>query len=131
MSLKDGQWMFNTYAGSEFWQSDSFDTKEEAIRAGLEYYFDTECEQDYYEVGQIGLHVPHINIDWLIDNLRDDAYEQSGEAADSWLDKVPKDKQEELSNRMNEVLLNWLQEVNEIPSFGTMKYLEEIKVDKN
>jgi len=131
MSLKEGQWMYNLNACSENWQSESFDTKEGAVIAGLEEYNEDDRDQNYYEVGQIHLHIPSVNVDWLIDNVREEAYEQSGESADDWLDQVSREQQSILEERMNKVLIDWLKEVNEIPKFGTMTNVQTIQIEED
>lgn len=122
----DGKWKYELY-GNDEWYGDNYDTKEEAIKAGTEEYKDEALDTDTFRVGQISLHAPHIDVDRVIDNLIDDAYEVGGEFAESWLN-VTKEEKTKLEDRLNDALLVWLKEIGEMPNFGEMVDVEDVKI---
>lgn len=126
--IENGKWMFNIHKNNENWQSDTFDTKEEAIEAGLREYHDYEKDHGFYEVGKIEKHVPHIDGERIIEWIGDTAYEECGDFAEDYLRRVKQGDIEHLTNRLNEVLIEWLKGLNEMPTFGKMTKVEKINV---
>lgn len=72
-----------------------------------------------YNLVYIGIkenHIATIDAEYVIDYLREQAYDQHGECSEGWLDNS---NEESLELELNKTLQKWLKENNEEPTFGT------------
>lgn len=74
--------------------------------------------QEFVYIGEVTNHVPTIDAERVIDNLTEQAYYECGECSEGWLDGA---KTEELEEKLNEVLQEWLKETNQEPTFGKLE----------
>lgn len=124
------KWLFEK-RNTEIWNtSDEYDTREEAIVAGREYFND-ELEDDEKKVFSfcVGQQEPPsfgVNVDSVIENITEHVYSEIGEVSEDWLVKVPKDARERLEDKMNAVFNEWLTEESLQPRFFKIVNLEEI-----
>ncbi|WP_372011411.1 hypothetical protein NBRC13296_12695 [Paenibacillus chitinolyticus] len=139
MTIK-GKWMYNT-GDEENWQCDEgeFDTKEEAIKHGREFFLNPSDEYledndidhegvSSFNVGQIADVTIRINPWSAIEKAQEDACEQSGEWADKWLNKVSREEANELSDMLTKTFWKWIAKSGNQPKFFTMENVEEIKL---
>jgi hypothetical protein len=136
---RDGKWTFAD-VGEEIWNNEDFDTREEAIEAGFEYMKD-EYYAEYgtndilsgtvieFEVGQCSIHVPHVCVDYIVNQLQEDAYEECGEVAEDFLCNVTKGEVKILEERLNDVVRAWLEDMREEPNFYSITNIETIKLE--
>lgn len=100
---------------------DFFDSKEAALKAGME---EAKRERaDTITVGRVEEFVPDAGrySDLLIDDLRDQAYDEGGDYADDWLDDVNNDDFEDLGNLLDDAVKRWLDRHPEYkPNFYTL-----------
>jgi hypothetical protein len=117
--------MFWCYSlvGEEF--DGECETKEEAIEVGNEEAWDN--EQDHFWVGEAKAFIPEVDVDYVIDRLRDQAWCQCGEAADGFLDVVVGSHFEELEKNLNDVLQAWVAQYYK-PHFHGVEHISEISV---
>ena len=99
----------------ETWNNSGESIKECIEEARL--YVEAE-DQEFVYIGEVTNHVPTIDAERIIDNLIDQAYDECGESSDGWLDGV---KTEELEEKLNEVLQEWLKKTNQEPTFGKLE----------
>jgi hypothetical protein len=121
----------------EHWQCDEgeFDTKEGAIEAGIKYY--TELDGYYDDAGEffegesfdVGL-ISNVNISLsaagAIEQASEQAYEQSGDFADSWIEKTSKEENKMLSNMLTDAFWEWTKITSNEPKFFTMENVEAV-----
>lgn len=100
---------------------DFFDSKEAALKAGME---EAKRERaDTITVGRVEEFVPDAGrySYLLIDDLRDQAYDEGGDYADDWLDDVNNDDFEDLGNLLDDAVKRWLDRHPEYkPNFYTL-----------
>lgn len=116
--IKDGKWAYNFW-GSERWDVDEcYDTHEEAMEAGK--LAAIEHDRGGYEVGQLNVYAASIDVNQVIDNITDDAWDQCGEYAEDYLCHLPEKEVDRLGELLNEALNKWLDETNNHPGFYTL-----------
>jgi hypothetical protein len=68
-------------------------------------------------VGKKGVYRPEIPGWWPIDHMQEHAYDNVGEAAEDWLDGVPKEQENELGEALTKVFNDWLDKHDLRPTF--------------
>ncbi|GMX64610.1 hypothetical protein Elgi_38790 [Paenibacillus elgii] len=136
------KWMYNAGQDNESWRCDEgeFDTKEEAIEAGRKYFTEPDGYKDYegekyegtsFNVGQIFYPDYYIDAWHAIESAQEQAYDQCGHWAESWLEKVKNEDEKMLSNMLTETFKEWLKNTNNEPHFFTIKNVEAVELDSN
>lgn len=133
--MNKGNWVVKL-DGSYYWDiSDKYETKDEAIRAGIEDLDEDrnlpveeqEYEnQEYFEIRRYFPYVPAVCASQVIDNLIDHAYEECGESTEYWLEKVNIDEEDMLEMLLSEAFLKWAEFTNKAPHFGNIENIETI-----
>ena len=142
----DGKWLISF--DEENWYQNNFgefDTKEEL----MEFIEDTDAIQIYniyldetgdeleiddsvtFYIGKVEEYVPSINTWTLIDGLREQAYNEVGEWADSFLLDVSKEQENELCDSLNVVLEKWISKHKLQPDFFTVVNVEKVVKEIN
>lgn len=88
-----------------------------------------EPEKEEYVVctaGRLNRFIPTIQADFIIDTLKDDAYDFGGEYAESYLDSVSNEAEKELTDQLTEVFNKWAIKYNEQPRFYNIQKTKEI-----
>jgi len=122
--MEETEWFFST--SEEYFSGGPIDTKEAAISECI-------CENDsevndIIYVGFKGEYLPKVFADSVIESAQEDAYEEVGEAAESWLSFVKEEELLDLSKVLNEVFYDWLSRHSHIPHFYPIKGVEAIAV---
>lgn len=138
-----GKWMYNT-GDEEHWNCDEgeFDTKEDAIAAGIKYFTDAdEFGYEYhndekfdgvsFEVGLVSEPDMHINAWSVIDMVTEQVYDQCGEYADGWLQELEYEEQKLLGDMLTKTFKKWIDKTSNNPRFYTMKNVELINLNEN
>ena len=95
----------------------------------------TDVLPDCFYVGEKDPFIPEINVDSIIEQLQEDAYEQCGEVADDFLYWDYKDNGKmsdalyELKTRLELDLNSWLLKYGLCPTFCSIKNIEKIDVN--
>ena len=99
----------------EIWKGGPCDSVKECVEeARLEDYEDT----DTFALGYIEPYqTNYVNGDLIIEYLQQDAYDEVGEAAECWLDDISREQREDLNDRLKKVVLEWLKDCKEEPTF--------------
>ncbi|KQN96922.1 hypothetical protein [Paenibacillus sp. Leaf72] len=125
--MKAGQWMFN-HQSDGIWNTGGYhDTKAAAIAEGKSYYQPEEYKTLY--VGQIEPYSTSIVIDpeRVLDDIRETVSDECGEPAADFLSYVKPEHEKILSERIEKVVNEWMQEFNYEPSFFRMVKVEPFK----
>lgn len=125
--MSEGKWCYSF--NEENFEGD-FETKEQAIEEAIYYYKDDEKDQDFIWVGQTKNISLGVNVDRIIEDLSEEAYDQAGEYAEDYLTTVESSHQKVLEERLNEVLVTWMKELKYEPNFWTVTNVEKIDVSK-
>ncbi len=122
-----GKWMYNIN-GNEIWSGEEFNTKEEAVKEGLEEAKTEGCFK--FEVGQIEkVTVSGVDIDYILENVAENTTEDCGEVGEDYLNDVTKEDRDELEQKFNDLLFSWIKEHGYEPSFFKIKNVKTIRVD--
>ena len=70
--------------------------------------------------------VKDMNIDVFIERLQMDACEEVGEVAEDWLSSITKKQISELESEIEKVVLKWLKDIDEVPSFYKVLPLKDM-----
>lgn len=120
-------WEYNDNV--EMWMHDEFDTIEGCIEDAKENY-DVEVG-DTIAVGEVVPYEVQVWADDILEKLEQQAYEECGEAAEDWNTfsyKKDREKLDELSNQLTEVVKAWLKKYNRIPDFYKIENIEIVEV---
>ena len=135
----DGKWIINLVE-DDIWDSiNEFNSKEEAILYGKENFeeiyeeekgekFDSRIYSKVFYVGKIERFIPSINVDSLLDDIVDNAYDEVGEVAEGFLSLISKEEYDFLEERLNEALSEWLDETRNQPTFWKVSNVEKVIV---
>jgi len=125
--MQSGQWMYN-FGDEEHWdEGEYFDTKEETIDVGREEAIAR--EEVSYQVGQLDVFEPSIDVYNVLDNICSNACDECGEFADGY-PHATKEEIQKLQDMLDEVLERWMDKTNNRPNFFTIKNTEEILINK-
>lgn len=117
--MKKDKWVLST--NGEYFDSVSFDTKEEVIEESLEYGSEV-------WVGRMEDYTPTPN-NVVFELMAEDAYDSVGDAAEGWLDGISKEDMDEFEQRLNNLVLTFLKEKNLEPNFFKVVDIEKVVID--
>lgn len=143
--MMDNKWLCAPSSDTEVWSSSEFfDTKQEAIVATKEaikkYNADPENEnledeigyfaEDYskvtsFAVGKAEVFKIDADVDSIIERIQEDAYDQCGDSADSFLNHVKKEHKDELER----IILDWFNNHDYKANFYSIVNVEEIVME--
>jgi hypothetical protein len=110
----------------EWFCAGPYDTLEDA-KVCAPSDLDIVAGQEFW-VGTSTNHVPQIDVDVVLEGLREKAYEEVGDITDGWLEDVTPQQEKELSDALNSTLQVWLQRVNKAPAFGVIENTQRFVV---
>ena len=110
-------WNFNE--DEEVWRN-SYPTIASCIKEAKREKEDREIANNHIFIGEVEPYEPIVYADYLIDSIREQAYEECGEGCEGWLDGLNREQEEILEEKLNKVLIDWLVETNNSPSFGKL-----------
>lgn len=119
------KYYWNFEQNAELWY-ESGESIEDCIKQARE------MNEDNYQTVYIGESVPfvpseHLNVDVLLDNLEEEAYEFAGEAAENWSTYEYKKQEEtaELTDAIGRIVDDWLKKYGRYPTFSQITNVEE------
>lgn len=74
--------------------------------------------------------VEYIDGDLIIEWLQEQAYDEFGEVTEDWLDYITKEQREDLNNRLLKVVLEWLKDCKEQPTFYRVEPFDELTIQE-
>lgn len=126
-----GKWMYQI-GESEIWSNSSeFDTKEEAVREGKKEVLSENkiMQKDayvYFYVGMIEKVEPAgVDVEWMLENIAENTVDGM-EVGEDYLCDVAKEQQQELEEKLNEVLFSWMEKYKYNPTFFRIINIEKI-----
>lgn len=125
--------MKNKYAWSRrsddtIWHGGVCDSVKECVEeAKSEGYEDT----DTFAIGYVEPYeVNCVDGDFILERLQEQAFDTVGEVAEDWLTCITKEQTEDLNNRLLKVVLEWLKDCNEEPTFYKVLPFEELTLQE-
>ncbi|HAA9068456.1 TPA_asm: hypothetical protein GHM35_14735 [Listeria monocytogenes] len=145
--MKQGQWMLNGSYGGRWESITYFDTKEEAIKHGInllkKYNHNTHDEKtrnqvmndltiySYYNeliytffVGEIEKIAFPDETEILLDRIAERVYDRAGESSEGYLDGVTDEHKKELQ----ELIYRWAKQRDYLPDCFLLREIEEIDI---
>lgn len=131
----EDKWVFDL-CGAETWGlgEGEYNTKEEAIQAGKEFFkyirerWGDYKDETHFSVGQIKSYTPHVCVDSIIEHIAEDAYSEVGEIAEDYLYDIPRQQCDELEEMINQVVLSWMERTNNLPKFYMIENVEDVEL---
>lgn len=102
----------------EWWNKGEYDTEEECVQEAIQGYGFK--HGDTIAIGKVYPFEPHPDIDTLLDQMEEDAYEECGEAAEAWSIGAGKGREkegEELEKGVEKLVNEYLEKIGEKPGF--------------
>ncbi|MBB6716250.1 hypothetical protein [Clostridium gasigenes] len=125
------KWMYSL-TDSEVWQGEEFNTKEEAITEGRKEAIrgqEEEFRNDYFSVGQIEKVFPSgVDVENILENVAENTRADICEVGDDYLYDVTENHSQELEEKLNEVLFEWMKKYEYEPTFYAIKNIEQIEL---
>ena len=122
---------FSSLNIDEWDSSEKFNTKEDAVKYAKQQLKSGEEKSKIIQVGEYKVYKPYLEADDLIDKVKDDAYDKTGEAGENYLDLVSKEDREALEEIMNNAFGKWLKLTeNNDHDFGTIENIEIITLEE-
>lgn len=114
-SIMDKKYAWSRNIGDEIWRGGPCDSIDECVKEAIAEGYE---DGDKIAVGITELYkVTCVNSDQIIECLQIDAEEAVGGVAEDWLCRLKKEQREDLEQRLLKVVLDWLKDCNEEPTF--------------
>lgn len=115
----------------DLWQYDIFDTEEECIQEAKECYGICPGEKIYIGTPVSYNEIP-IDADDIVEIMKERAYDRCGECAEDWISFRNKEEEmaayEMLTEKLHELINDWLDMFNNKPQFYTIENIYEVEV---
>ncbi len=72
----------------------------------------------------------YVNADQIIEYLQQDAFDKIGEVSDDWLNNISREQSADLEIRVLKVVLEWLKDCNEEPTFYKVEPFDELTLQE-
>lgn len=114
---------------TDIWRHDVFDTVEDCILDAKENY----CIETGTEivVGEVVPWEPYVDAFDILNELQFQAYDECGEITENWYSydcKKDKEKVQQLSEKLTEIVKLWLKENDTYPNFYTIENVKVVDV---
>ena len=127
--IKIYSWSDN--ATDELWSNGTFETVEECIKdAKLDW--NGKKSGDEIAIGTVVPYVVSADIDCMLEQLEQNAYEECGDAAESWdisTYKGHKKEFDELQEKVTELVNEYLEKIGEKPTFYKIDDIYTVTID--
>lgn len=119
------------YEETDIWQHDLFDTIEDCILDAKENYL-VESGIEIV-VGEVVPWEPYVFAGNILENLEENAYDECGEVAEDWYaydcsSEKGRKSLDELSDKLTEIVGQWLKGNGTYPTFYMIKNVEVVEV---
>lgn len=118
------------YEEIDIWQHDLFDTIEDCILDAKENYL-VESGIEIV-VGEVVPWEPYVFAGNILENLEENAYDECGEVAEDWYAydyRKHESKLDELSDRLTEIVKQWLKDNGTYPDFYKIENVRTVEVE--
>lgn len=118
-------------ATDELWSNGTFETVEECIKDAKSDW-NGKKPGDEIAIGTVVPYVVNADIDCMLEQLEQDAYEECGDAADSWYISTRKGHEkeyDELQEKITALVNEYLEKICEKPSFYKIDDIYTVMID--
>jgi regulator of extracellular matrix RemA (YlzA/DUF370 family) len=85
---------------------------------------------EFIYIGESELYLlPVVSSDIILEQFRENAYDNCGEAAEDWLFSHSREQEVELDERLTEVMVKWIKETGQEPSFLKFKSIKKYSIE--
>lgn len=135
--INQEKWVININDEDVWSDNNEFKTKQEAIdfvKKDFEEFFEEETGIEYksdvddrvFYVGQKERFAPSVDADSILEYIAENAYDEAGEVSEGFLDDVSRKEINSLEERLNKVLMEWMEETNNLPAFWLVHNVEKV-----
>lgn len=122
------KYAWSRHSDDEIWHGGVCDSVKECVE-------EARCEDyKYTDTFAIGYVEPYqvdcVNSDMIIEYLQENAYDEIGEVSESWLDSITREQREDLESRVLKVVLEWLKDCKEEPTFYKILPFDELTLQE-
>lgn len=127
--MKKYSWNFNR--DDELWYNGSEDSIEDCIEAAKQVVTDEDYQTDEppqkVYIGENIPYIPAVDVESILEHLQEQAYDQCGEVGYDWdaYDHKKKEEMQELEEKLNEVVSEWLKKYNYYPNMWNVENIKE------
>ena len=124
------KYTWNTDPNADIWYNDEFDTIEDCILDAKENY-DVK-EGSTIAIGEVVFWEPYVDAFRVLERVEEVAWYECGEAADCWNSydyKKDKEKVEQLSEKLTEIVKQWLKDNGTYPDFYKIENVRTVEVE--
>lgn len=122
------QYAWSRHSDDEIWYGGPCDSIRECVKEASDEGYSSD------ETIALGLIERYeVNYDFaqdIVERLCEDAWDEVGEASDGWLDSVKRPELDKLNDRILPIVLEWLKELHEEPSFYKILPFEECTIEE-
>jgi len=114
----------------EIWQHDNFETEEECVLDAKENYRMKSGES--IAIGTVYPYTVSIDVETMLERIEEDAYEECGEAAESWVISSRKHfgkEMDDLQEKVTELVDAYLDKISEKPTFSKVDNIYTVTID--
>lgn len=122
--MKNKRYAFS-YDG-EYWYDEGHFTREEALEYAKKHWREHNCEFELTDgyldiyIGEAEYYKDGIFVDYIIEQQQEEAYNECGECAETYLDDITKEEKAILEERLNKVWNEFKKEFNHEATFYTV-----------
>lgn len=121
---------WNYDENDELWQHDNFETEEECVMDAKENY----CVRvgKTIAIGTVNPYVVNVDIESVLEQIEEDAYEECGEVANDWIISNRKSYGNEMDNlqeKVTELVNIYLEKIIEKPTFTKIDSIYTVTVN--
>lgn len=102
----------------EWYNSPFYNSFEEALKEGIKEA--KELEYDKVFVSRVMRFVPSVDVDNVLEELQQKAYDEAGDFSDDYLEHISINHRMKLEKMLTETFNQWAKETNNEPSFFTV-----------
>ena len=121
-------WEYND--NEEYWTKDVFDSVEDCILDAKENYDIKPSET--IAIGELFYWEPYVDAYDLLERIEFNAWDECGEASEDWNTydyKRDKEKVEQLSEKLTEIVRQWLKENSTYPTFSIINNVRVVEIE--
>ena len=120
------QYTWSTQRDNEIWENTMCDSIEECFGEASDCLGDSNVHELY-----IGECIPYtqygIDVDMILEDIANDAYDYLGEVAEDWMVDVTKEQKSELKKELDAVFYEWLTKNSLEPTFYSVENIRHVE----
>lgn len=117
------KYVWSRQSDDEYWRGGPCDSIKECVEEALAEGYTLE---DTFAIGYAEEYNTKLDFAWrIIEDFTEDAFNEVGDASYGWLESTTQLERDRLNERIHKVVVEWLEEINETPTFYKVLPCEE------